>query len=710
MQHKKFLYLLVASILVLSAFLPILIRNVRAEPAPTLILIKSKGKVGEVISINGTIDTENGLYEIRFNGTVVESGTAIGNKVENFTVPNLPAGQYDVTLYDVNASSESQPAQFTIETAYILDIINEPEKPYQFLEGDNVTISVTIKGGKNGTTYSLNLTVTVYDEVSYNITKLKTDKYGYAVRNVTYPNDFLPLNFTGEVSTNYVGIYTVKLNETLAEPVNFTVGITDRREYHREEALIIHATGYQANETATVSVKFPDGSEIPPFNVTATSSGIIHYENGTILSKAPIGEYMVQINGTETIKKYPDIQNFTVPGFTVIIPVKNLNGEPVPEVTLEILENETGSHYETKTAENGDATIKLEKGSYTWRAIYKEKLVGEGNFTTHGGNETIDPPLEISLAALDVKVIIEGTSKTVPFAQIKLFCNYTTINNENKSLTLSNETNVNGIAEFKNVFINESYIVEAYKYDALFNCTTFSTEPEKPVYSLNVTYPAKTLIVTILDSANRTVQGMIVKAYEWTNGTSVPTDEGESDENGVVTLGLTFGWYRIRVFKPTEAGEILVNETKAELTIQNETVGMKIKCKLLGLNLTVRVIDILGSPIPNVTVRLELISTGLSFNETGSGEFFFNDVVGGRYKILVFLPNDDLPYLMDTVYLDKPNTVITLMDKDHINLFGILIGTYTFVMAIIIGIVAALIVIVVVFRRLSKRWISKEKV
>ena len=130
----------------------------------------------------------------------------------------------------------------------------------------------------------------------------------------------------------------------------------------------------------------------------------------------------------------------------------------------------------------------------------------------------------------------------------------------------------------------------------------------------------------------------------------------------------------------------------------------------LGLNLTVRVIDILGSPIPNVTVRLELISTGLSFNKTGGGEFFFNDVVGGKYKILVFLPNDDVPYLINTVYLDKPNTVITLRDKDHINLFGILIGTYTFVMAIIIGVVVALIVIVVVSRRLSKRWIGEEKV
>jgi len=83
--------------------------------------------VGEVIPINGTIDTVNGHYEIRFNGTTVESGIAVGNKVTNFTVPNLPAGRYNVTLYDVNATTESQPAVFTINPNYILEIANKPE-------------------------------------------------------------------------------------------------------------------------------------------------------------------------------------------------------------------------------------------------------------------------------------------------------------------------------------------------------------------------------------------------------------------------------------------------------------------------------------------------------------------------------------------------------------------------------------------------------
>ena len=711
MQLKKLMHMLMALTLILSTFLSILIWNVEAEPAPTLTLSETSGKVGEVISINGTIDTENGFYEIRFNGTVVERGTAIGNRVTNFTVPELPAGRYNVTLYDVNASSESQPASFTIETAYILDIVNKPEKPHQFMEGDNITISITIKGGESAESCPLNVTVTIHGMVSYNLTTLETNENGTATGSVIYPSDFLPLNFTGKASTNYTGVYVVKLNETLANPANFTVGITDRVKYHRGDTLVIHAAGYQSNETAVINIKFPKKDETVKINVNASSSGIIHLENETILLKAPMGGYKVWINGTKTTKKLPDEQTFTVPGFTVIIPVKNLHGDPVPGLTLKISENETNFQNETITAENGEATINLEKGNYTWRAIYKEKFVGEGNLTTYGiENETVSS-LIASLSVLNVNVIEERTGKGVPFAYIKLFCNYTTVNDENRSLTLNEETDVNGTAKFVNVFVNESYTIQAYKYDALFSQTIFFTElPEKPLYSINVTYPVKTLIVKISDCADNPAQGMIVRAYEWTAGISTSVDEKVSDENGTVTLNLSFGWYRLRIFNSTKAGLILVNETKAVLTAQNETVKMNIKCKLLGLDVTVRVVDFLGIPLPNVTVKLELASTNLSFSKTGGGEFSFRNIIGGKYKILVYLPNSETPYLMDTVYLNSSSAMVTLRDGDHVNFFGILIETNAFVTTIILIVAVTITAVVAAYRRLSRRWIGKEKV
>ena len=203
---------------------------------------------------------------------------------------------------------------------------------------------------------------------------------------------------------------------------------------------------------------------------------------------------------------------------------------------------------------------------------------------------------------------------------------------------------------------------------------------------------------------------MIVKAYEWTNGTVTPIDGGEVNDNGIVTLNLTFGWYRLKMFKSTNAGLILINETKADLTVENKTVEMNVTCKLLGLNVTVRVVDFLGSPIPDVTVRLELISTNLSYNKTGSGEFFFNDVVGGKYRILVFLHDSETPYLIETVYLDKPNTIITLKDRDHVEFLGNLMEVWAFATIVVIMVAAVITVIAVAYKRLSKRWISKEKV
>jgi len=616
MQHKKFLYLLIVSILILSAFLPILIRNVRADPAPTLVLIKSEGKVGEIISVNGTVDTENGFYRILFGGREVANGTADGTKVETeFAVPNMPAGTYNVTLFDVNASLESSPVEFTIETDYILDVY-EPEKPHQFVEGDSVTISLTIKGGENNTVYSLNMTVSFQNETSYRVIELATNSSGYANENLTYP-----IGFEGAASTNYTGIYhvkLVKLNETVAE-AEFTVGITELTEYHRGDTVKIHAIGYQSNANVTINIKFPNG-HLESNTTTVDPSGIIDF-NWTVPMNAPMGDYLLWINNT---KKYQDTQNFTVPGFRVIIPVENLNGEPVPEVSLEISENKTGFQYGAETAEDGNATIMLERGNYTWKAIYKGKIVGEGNLTTHGiENETIQLP-PVFLSTINVTVISEKTGKGVPFAQIKLFCNYTTADGNNQTLALTEETGLNGTTEFVNVFVNESYVIEAYKYNALFNRTELPKLPVEPVHNVSILYPAKTLIVRILDCVGKSAQDVIVKAYEWTNGTAAPTDEGEVNDNGIVTLNLTFGWYKLEVFKPTNAGLILINETKADLTVENKTVEMNVTCKLLGLNVTVRVVDFLGSPIPDVTVRLELTSTNLSYSKTGRNNSYNN--------------------------------------------------------------------------------------
>lgn len=691
MQFRKLLCLLAISTLIISWLSLTPIFDVKADPAPTLALSESSGKVDETISVNGTIDTENGNYQILFDDLPVANGTADGKEVKTeFKVPSLPAGRYTVKLLDVNASTESPPVEFTIETAYALDVY-EPEKPHQFLEGDNVTISITIKGGKNSTTYSLNLTVTLYNDTSYAIIELSTDEYGYISQNVTYP-----VGFIGEIGTNYTGTYTVKLNETLAE-TNFTIGITELTEYHRNDTVRIYAVGYQPNENVTISIKFPD-ERIKDINVTADSSGVIEYNNWTVPMSAPMGNYSIQINST---KKYQDSQNFTVPGFAVNITAVNLSEKPVSSVDLEIFENETKIYSETTTKE-GRISVKLERGNYTWKATYKEKLVGEGNYTI-SGEENIT--LQVSLSTLNVTIIDEKTGTRVPFAQIEIFCEYITVNDESRNLTLTKETDINGTALFENIFINVSYIIEARKYNALFGNTTYKTAlPEQRIYNLTVTYPAKTLVAKVLNWANEPVEGLTVEAYEWTSGTATPSDKGQTDFNGIVTLNLTFGWYRLRILNSS----ILVNETKVELTAPERSISATIKCKLLDLNLTVRVLDFFGVPIPNI--KIKLVMDGFSCEKFGNGEFFFNGLVGGEYRVFVFLHQGDTPYLAGAFYLNKPGTVITLRDESHVNFFGTLIGTQTFAMIITIIVIITVFIAAFIYRRLARKWIGKEKV
>ncbi len=675
--------LLIITVLMFSPLI-----NVKAHPTPTLTVKPDRGKVGEEITVSGTIDTENGTYQILFDGKIIMNGTAKGKNVNvNITVPEYPAGTYQIILRDVNASTESSPVEFTIETLYTLRIYPESKR---IMEGQNLNISVTIVGGKNQTTYNLNMTVTTpTNKTYYYLFNANTDKYGRLSLNVTYPKEF-----SANANTNYTGIYIVKLNETLAE-ANFTIGITDKTEYHRSDIVKIQAAGYVPGENATITIVFPNETEISLPTVQALENGMIN-STWTVPKDAPMGNYTIKIVGNQTSKtEKPDIQAFTIPGYSFNITALNFNMKPVPNVTFRIYEKGT-SVYNATTNVEGKAVAKLEVGNYTFKAIYKEKLV---NVTVREFKKEETLNFTLPLITLRFKVLDGRTFAAVPFASIEVSLNYTGINGENKSLKLTDETNIWGVVDFENMFANGSYLVKAEKYGVLFN-TTYVDVPEKPesgTYNFSIYTPQKTLIVTVLNSKGEHASNLSVKVYEWTTGTASPIESSITDDEGKATLPLSFGWYKLRVFK----GKILVNETRVELTSENETISATIYCKLLDLNLTIKVLDYFGVPIPKVKVALNI--SGVSYENVGDGEVTFENLIGGNCKISVFLPsNYDSPYIVKTVYLGK-SEVLTLKDENHVSFLGTLIETRAFATIILVLVIAIVFAAIFIYRNLIKR-------
>jgi hypothetical protein len=105
-----------------------------------------QGKVGEEVRVTGTINTTDGRYQIWFGSELVADKTASGNSVDlNFTVPELPGGDYNITLIDVDRNLNAT-TWFYLETAYYIEAIT-PALPGLLQESDSVVLNVTVTGG-----------------------------------------------------------------------------------------------------------------------------------------------------------------------------------------------------------------------------------------------------------------------------------------------------------------------------------------------------------------------------------------------------------------------------------------------------------------------------------------------------------------------------------------------------------------------------------
>jgi hypothetical protein len=647
------------------------------------------GPVGTSVNILGSIYSPNSSYQIFFGQTVVASGTSEGYYVDaNFTVPELPKGDYALILRDVSINI-NYTDQFTVLTGYSVNAV-----PSSIQEGNSIKLTVTVTGGEAGASYSANLAIQLPSPVSTEYTKTvqlgTVNAKGTASVDVTYPDSsFQP---AGSL-TNYVGTYIVYFNQSEAVAQNqFTVNFIDSSTYHRGQTVNIRATGYQPDQTATLTITYAKTSEIlDTVTLTATAEGVITASWG-VSSNAPIGDYLAKISADGSQKAIQDTQPFTIPGYTVKVQTTNLAGEVTPNVVVHALDQASGSVYNATSISNGIATLKLESGNHVLTGFWNGVNVGQTNITVSG-----DATFTLRCQLTNLRVTVKNTNEIVmPFVDLSMAYRYLTSGSGSLEGSITGQTDSSGSYVWGSVLPQATYMVNASLYNQVFNAgnNTFSDLPVQAISDVVIICPSESLKLNVVGYNQEAIPGARLELVELLNGLFYSST---TDTSGAVSFQVTFGMYRARVYK----SNILINETNVPVFGQSQ---QRIRCTLYGIQVSVSVVDFFGHAISNANVMLNGPETEkLSSITQGDGKTTFNNIIGGKLQIVVYPSGAQGSYQAVTLTVNEPTTVQIKIDK-YVAVGSMLIQTTSLFAIIVLSVAIVLFVLLELYvRRKAKR-------
>ncbi|MEM4733407.1 MAG: hypothetical protein QXD70_02640, partial [Candidatus Bathyarchaeia archaeon] len=514
---------------------------VHAQTGVNIYLVSPQGQgtVAQSVNLQGTINTNDGKYEIWFGDKLVVSNNSKRYDVNaNFTIPELPSGTYTITLRDV-AKNVNATQNFKIIPAYYIKAI-EPPAPVLLQQGNFVSLNVTLTGGQPNTQYYANITVKLpapVDTAYSKLIMLSSTNQGTAQAQLTYPaTDFQP---SGAL-TNYTGVYQVYFNETQQLATGqFFVGFISSNEYHRDQAVMIRAIGYQPNEAATITITYiKTGVNVHTAGVVASGEGIIS-ATWTVPSDALLGEYNITITTQNATKLVLDSQLFTIPGYSVKFKTLNLAGEPVTQIMVEATDKVSNERFDSISGNDGIAALKLEKGNYIVIAYWNDVQVGKINVTiTAEGSFNL--PCELTTLRITVK---DKNGNLLPFVNIDISYQYTTTKeSRTKTGLVSGQTGLSGTFTLNSTLTGISYNINASLYGIVFNGgnRTVNTLTAQPTSEVLIICPAQTISLKVLDYGKNAIPNARIEMFEATTGLFYGF---EADTAGGPTLEVTFGKY-----------------------------------------------------------------------------------------------------------------------------------------------------------------------
>ncbi len=649
----------------------------------------SQGVAGQLVNLQGTIDTTNGTYEIYLGSRLVTTDKSEGFYVNaNFSVPELPAADYLITLKDVTEGANATQA-FAVLEGYNVTATT-PSPPLQLQEGSSISLNVTLTGGQVGTTYSANITVEMPSplktEYSRIIALTPVNQTGTALAVVAFPStDFQP---SGSL-TNFTGLYSVYFNKTaqLASS-QFFIGFTDANLYHRGDSVTIRAIGYESNQSASIKITNQEtGADVFSSSFTATNEGVIN-SLWTIPNDALIGTYEANITPVGTGKSIVDSQNFTIPGYPTRIRAVSLAGAPVPNMLIEALDQASNKVYSGTTGDDGAATINLEKGSANITAYWNDVKVGT-LLLTITGESAHDVPCSLINLRITVK---DKSGFLIPFVSLNITYGYVTTKQGLSRLgSALGQTDISGTFILDSVLPGINYTINASLYRVVFNAgnNTYTNIPAVPTYEIVVFLPSRSLTLTVLDYNLKGLADARVALSEQTSGIFYANSTNDA---GIASMEVGFGSYQVSIYK----GNILLNETVIEVFTNTET---EVRCVLYNLRLSVSVVDFFGHPVPNVDVHFRGPDQVTWSNTTLSdGTTIFSDVIGGDVQLIAYPANIENYYEALNLKLDSPTAVQIKLGK-FVILGSLLIDVGLFITIMIILPIVIVLIILEFFRR-----------
>ena len=655
--------------------------------------------VGDAVNLVGTLYSANSSYKVYFGDILVDSNKSSGYYVNsNFTIPEVPAGNYVVTLEDV-AVAYNTTSSLTVNTAYVAEAV-VPSKPALLQEGDSVTINVAITGGQPNTSHTANISVVLPSPLATTFTQivpLTVGSSGTGRTQITFPaTSFQPSGST----TIYTGQYTIYFNQSqnLGQS-QFYVGVTDANSYHRQSTVKIRAVGYQAGQTATLKIVNADGVAMFSQTVTASDQGIIT-STWTIPSTAPLGQYNVTITPLSNIKAIPDSQSFTLPGYKITVNTLNLAGDYVPYLTIKAVDHSSNTETEWNSGYYGSTLLNLESGNHTITAYWDENVkVGEIKVSITG-DTTYDITCQLTNLLISVK---DKNGVAIPNVNLDMTYNYVTGAGETKTGNFSTQTNSSGTYLFDSALPGVTYIVHASKYGVVFNSgnNTINNLPAQPLYEAVIVCPEKTLTLKTFDYRSTVLPNARVDLMEQESGVFYTAT---TDVNGEISLQVTFGQYRVKVYSPEN---VFLNETV--LNVLDNTQS-QIQCAIYNLQVSVKIVDYFGNAISNVNVQLSRPDASPRLATTQSdGTVTFQNVIGGNIDIVAYIAGNENSYVAENLYVDSP-TAVQIQMANCVVLGPLLVGTNAFLASLLILIVLVLFVTAELLRRKNfKLWTHKSK-
>ena len=256
---------------------------------------------------------------------------------------------------------------------------------------------------------------------------------------------------------------------------------------------------------------------------------------------------------------------------------------------------------------------------------------------------------------------------------------------------VSGQTDSSGTYILNSTLTGISYTINASLYNQVFNSgnNTVNNLPAQALSEVVITCPNEALTINVVGYNQTAIPGASINLVELTNGLFYTAT---TDSSGSVTSQVTFGMYRLQIYKDS----ILINETTIDVFGDSQ---QQIICTLYGIQVSVSVVDFFGTPISNANVTLNGPATErFSAMTQGDGTATFNNVVGGDMQIVAFAQGAQNSYQAVTLTVDKPTSVQIKMDR-YVVLGSLLIPVSSLITLIIILVAIVLFATVEIYRR-----------